>query len=124
MSERAGVREGARSSDLNGGTRTRQGMGTETHTLVITVYNARYMLTNQCVPHVKTKEITTRDDRARGKTKWGVWGVLASTWRLRREERAPPETLPRARGHEHEEYEVRGCTRRREAFANCDWHRL
>ena len=38
-----------RSSDLDRGTRTRKGMGIETDTLDITVHNARYILTDQCV---------------------------------------------------------------------------
>jgi hypothetical protein len=53
---------------LDGGTRTHKGMGTQTYILLITVHNACYILTGQCVPRVpvETKEITTKpkDDRA------------------------------------------------------------
>ena len=50
--ERAGVRKRDRSSGVDGGTRTRKGTGTlaDTHILVITMHNARYVLTDQHVP--------------------------------------------------------------------------
>jgi hypothetical protein len=81
-------------------------MGTETHTHIITVHKASYnILTDQCVRYVKSKEIATRDDRVRGRTKWGVSGL---TWRLRREKWAPLRNCQGREVDEREGYEVWG----------------